>query len=431
MLSTRSFSNPLPPEEPSLNRRDFEHLVRDALAHLYDPMHLQIHPLTRLMPQMPGGRPSTVGGALRRSLLDAIDSLRPPPGTSATSKAYRKYRILELRYVEEADPTEVQRQLAMSKTEYYREHTEALAAITSALREQWHVEDAERGVRIPQDTDRTESAEREVREICAQMQLEMLDLRDTAREVVSILDPLCQRQGIGLRLQSVTSPCPTHADRVGLRQALLNAIRKVMDAVAPGRVDVEVTLGANDVRVEIRGTPAEPRPPIPQQLDLTVARCLIEYLRGRVEMKPGTDVTVEFRLPTTRRARLLVVDNNQDFVALVARYLNQENWQVIGAPDAQQTYRIIAELAPDLILLDVMMPGCDGWEILRQLKLSRQSREIPVIICSVLDDEQLAVSLGADGYLLKPVSQDDLLQALHRWQVGRNGVGQEFEGRIR
>jgi CheY-like chemotaxis protein len=428
LVSTQSRSDPSSSDELDSTVGDFGHLVRDALAHLYDTMHLQTHPLTRSLLHAPADKPSMLGKTLRRRLLDAIDDMRPPPGTASMSKIHRKYRILEMRYVEEIDPTEIQRQLAMSKTEYYREHGQALNAVISVLREQW-------GVSAPGKSDlalpnaRSDAlAEQEAREIGSRMQLEMLDLRDTVREVVGILNPLCRQQGVELELRSESSPCHAQADRVALRQALLNAIRKVMDAIAPGQVSIRVTSQATDVGIEIRGTFLGARPPAELPPDPSVARLLVECLRGQVQVESSDSIVVRIRLPTTCRLRLLVVDNSQDFVALVSRYLNQEHWEVIGAADAQRAIDIMETAVPDLILLDVMMPGCDGWEFLRQLKSSGRTLEIPVVVCSVVNDEMLAISLGADGYLLKPLSQSDLIQALRPWQVNMTGVGPEREG---
>jgi CheY-like chemotaxis protein len=85
---------------------------------------------------------------------------------------------------------------------------------------------------------------------------------------------------------------------------------------------------------------------------------------------------------------------------------------VIAATDSQQALRIASERQPDLITLDVMMPNLDGWEILQQLKTSPSTASIPVVVCSVLDESELAMNLGASGYLTKPVQQPDLLSVL-------------------
>ena len=74
--------------------------------------------------------------------------------------------------------------------------------------------------------------------------------------------------------------------------------------------------------------------------------------------------------------------------------------------------RLARHLRPLAIVLDLMMPGQDGWEILQNLKADAATADIPVIVCSVLAQESLAQALGADAYLRKPVSREQLLVVL-------------------
>ena len=116
---------------------DFGWEVRDALAHLDDPSHLQAHPLAHLAASEPGARPGGAGRALVQSLVGAIESLRPGSTADPSSHAWRGHRILSLRYVEGLGVAKVCGQLAISRAEYYRDHDRALAAVTSLLRERW------------------------------------------------------------------------------------------------------------------------------------------------------------------------------------------------------------------------------------------------------------------------------------------------------
>lgn len=101
-------------------------LVSDALVRLHDPIALRRHTLA-----------SHAGGpaALRSYLTSAIESLRPAPEVDISSKAWRPYRLLTLRYVEGLDATEAAHRLAVSRSQYYREHEAAVAAVASVLRE--------------------------------------------------------------------------------------------------------------------------------------------------------------------------------------------------------------------------------------------------------------------------------------------------------
>ena len=85
---------------------------------------------------------------------------------------------------------------------------------------------------------------------------------------------------------------------------------------------------------------------------------------------------------------------------------------MVEAYNGTDALRLARELQPDAITLDVMMPSQDGWEVLQRLKSEPDTRRIPIIICSVLDDPELAFSLGAVACLKTPVSQADLVGAL-------------------
>ena len=119
---------------------------------------------------------------------------------------------------------------------------------------------------------------------------------------------------------------------------------------------------------------------------------------------------------------LLVIDDNADFIDLLRRYLSGQPWLVLGAAEGVAARRVLAETTPTLILLDVMLPREDGWELLLALRSSEATRAIPVLICSALREPELAPALGAAGYLAKPVEQAALLEALaemHLSPLGR------------
>jgi CheY-like chemotaxis protein len=85
---------------------------------------------------------------------------------------------------------------------------------------------------------------------------------------------------------------------------------------------------------------------------------------------------------------------------------------VVGAQSAGEALVRARELRPDAITLDVMLPAVDGWEVLQKLRAHPQTRHIPVLVCSVLKGRDLALSLGAAGFLAKPVNRDGLMRSL-------------------
>jgi len=117
--------------------------------------------------------------------------------------------------------------------------------------------------------------------------------------------------------------------------------------------------------------------------------------------------------------RILVVDDHPDIRMLLVSILQRADYEVIEAADGTTVETWVADTHPDLIILDLTMPGMDGWETLEQLKSDPTSQDIPVIISSALSEhEDLAKArdMGAIDYIPKPWSSEDLLERI-RWAI--------------
>lgn len=115
--------------------------------------------------------------------------------------------------------------------------------------------------------------------------------------------------------------------------------------------------------------------------------------------------------------RVLVVDDKSDIRLLLVAVLQRAGHEVVEAADGTSVSSWVKDANPDLIILDLMMPGMDGWDTLAQLKSNPESSQIPVIISSALsEDEDLekARSMGAVDYISKPWAVDDLIERV-RW----------------
>ena len=111
------------------------------------------------------------------------------------------------------------------------------------------------------------------------------------------------------------------------------------------------------------------------------------------------------------------MDDNVGLVELLMRYLASHACQVISAESGVEGLQLANQYLPDAILLDVMMPGVDGWKVLQILRSNPQTASTPVIVCSVFNDPQLAYSLGATAFLAKPVRRDNILSVLSGLKV--------------
>jgi CheY-like chemotaxis protein len=86
----------------------------------------------------------------------------------------------------------------------------------------------------------------------------------------------------------------------------------------------------------------------------------------------------------------------------------------VRATDGAAGLAAVRQWSPAAAVLDIKLPGLDGWEVLRQIRSDQATRELPVIIVSIIDEKARGLGLGADDYLIKPVAKDDLVRALRK-----------------
>jgi signal transduction histidine kinase/CheY-like chemotaxis protein len=133
------------------------------------------------------------------------------------------------------------------------------------------------------------------------------------------------------------------------------------------------------------------------------------------ELKPesvqGTD---SYPQTDSSRKRVLVIDDDPDAAYLLQESLNQNEFAVIGAPNGRAGLQLAREAQPDAILLDILMPETDGWQVLNDLKMDQATLDIPVILLTIVDKKALGFKLGAAAYLLKPLDPTVVLEALRR-----------------
>jgi CheY-like chemotaxis protein len=111
---------------------------------------------------------------------------------------------------------------------------------------------------------------------------------------------------------------------------------------------------------------------------------------------------------------VLVIDDDPNALDLLGRTLQGAGVRVVTASDGREALRLARELHPAAITLDVLMPGMDGWGVLRELKDDPETLEIPVIMVTMTDDRELGYALGATEFLTKPVERGQLVQLLER-----------------
>jgi CheY-like chemotaxis protein len=222
---------------------------------------------------------------------------------------------------------------------------------------------------------------------------------------------------------------PVAIEPTVLRQALLNLLvyaretlgptvserARLMISGADSERGVTLRVGAEIGSGKRRGIDGSTSSPKYGEL-LEAGTKLLASSGGVVETAglEGTDPTLTIVLPPVPLHQILVVDDNVDVVGLFRRFLRDEPYRLIQATSGTRAFEIVQITRVSAIILDVLLPSQDGWDILHQLKTQDKTRDVPVVICSVLEEGGLARSLGASDFLIKPVTRPALLATLRQ-----------------
>jgi CheY-like chemotaxis protein len=417
----------------SITRDEFNKIVREALRHFYDSAFLDTSPLIELLipPEKNTAHPNQ---DLRRILLSAIRDLRPQKNVPPQSRDWRGYQILEMRYISGLEVAEVMRRLGLGHTLYFVEQTNILQRLTDAL---WDLrlttkemtDDLPASAREQSGNEGEGGANAEILRLFHEASWDMVDVI----EILNALRPVIQSQAhlaqVTVSFNLERSVSVNRANRVLLRQIFLNLVGEILEKARGGSLSIESFSdeGKYGVLVIRRASNIKASPSLQEQrerIDRETYQQLIEAMNGEIHFEEGNEIyeiSLVWRNVAPTRRMLLVIDDNADMADLFRRYLNDLSYQVRGARNIKDARRIMAEELPFLIFLDVILPQVDGWEFLLSFKADPKTSKIPVVVLSALNEPELAKSLGADYYLLKPLNQLDLLSILRQQEATSQG----------
>jgi len=395
-----------------------EQELRHALQYLYDPTELRKNQLLALLGIDAGPSPLT---QLRRTLSGSIEALRPDSYVPVDAHAWRVYNILTYRFVERLSQRETAADMNLSVRQLRRNEHEAIQVLTHTLSHRYELPAS--SIQPQQDGDsETAAVERDRDQELAWLQQtvpnEIIDVRTLLESVISTATPLLRESHVEI-LFDVQAEVPLIMGQLAtVRQALLNLLSAAVPAATGGHGHIQVTSSDQEIRLTLcmwRGD--ESLVPMDEQLvgSLDISRELVELGGGTLNAASATDgcsiiMTLPSALPL--RIRVHVIDDNADTLQLFQRYLTGTQFDLTSSRDPEEALVTVVEAAPQAIVLDVMLPGVDGWELLGRLREHPQTRSIPVVICTILPQEKLALALGAAAFLQKPFTRDALLSML-------------------
>ena len=284
-----------------------------------------------------------------------------------------------------------------------------------------------------------------------------VDVRSLLRQVETDFSEAAARKGLRLETRVASGLDFVTTDPARLTQILANLVGNALKFTDRGSITVGAEPRGDDRWALIVadtgiGIPREEQEAIfeefrqgePEEhhgrggtgLGLAIARKLVLALGGTITLEsargkgarftillprempaeaeaPRSEVPA-FSSPRNGQKSILIVDDDEGVRELLAFELKPYGVRILQAPDGQTGIRVARAERPDAILLDILMPNFDGWETLRALKEGPETRAIPVVVVSVVENRALGVSLGAFDHLVKPVNRTALLLTLSR-----------------
>ncbi len=168
-------------------------------------------------------------------------------------------------------------------------------------------------------------------------------------------------------------------------------------------------------------------------LGLALVKQFVELMGGEIDVESnvGSGSTFTVRLPrniskaetvkevvpSTANVDVVIIDDDQNVRDFVSRALRADGIRTMVANDGEAGFELVSRVRPRLVVLDVLMPKMDGWTVLSKLKADAATTNIPVVLLTIAGQTELGYSLGAQEYLMKPVSKDELIAVARRLGV--------------
>ncbi|NJP07208.1 MAG: response regulator [Chloroflexaceae bacterium] len=286
---------------------------------------------------------------------------------------------------------------------------------------------------------------------------EELDLGELVESTMSTAIGLTKEKPIELYHEIAPDLPMIQADRTRIRQILLNLLSNAAKFTDEGCITVQVWQEQHELIVSITDTGIGIAPDKLETifeefrqadegsmrsyegtgLGLSICRRLLQMHGGRiwVESTPGVGSIFFFSLPlhgslptsdmiqtpgdlllpesaNPDGVSIMVIDNDAAVIEIVASYLAPDGYSVTGITDSRNALEETRRIQPAAIILDILMPHKDGWQLLVAFKEDPALQHIPIICYTIIDDKSMGLSLGASAYLVKPVRQDALRQTV-------------------
>jgi signal transduction histidine kinase/ActR/RegA family two-component response regulator len=287
---------------------------------------------------------------------------------------------------------------------------------------------------------------------------EDFDLLEVVNEVGHIIQPLQESKSLGFILDiDPQDNLPITSDKTKVKEILINLLSNAFKYSEKGTVTLSIHQESGNYRISVIdqgiGIASENLQNIFDEfrqvdgtytrkvggtgLGLAITKKFVEMLNGKIIVdsilgegsiftvylpicfvQRGSalnlkDTHMDSRCPTSK-IKVACIDDDPSVCRLYQQYLEESGIDVVAFNDQEDIIAQVIKEKPDVILLDIILPQKDGWEILAELKTNHETKTIPIIMISILSEKNLAYRLKADEYLIKPVGQEELTGAIQR-----------------
>jgi CheY-like chemotaxis protein/AraC-like DNA-binding protein len=395
------------PLENWIISQDFVQQVRDLLENLYDFPLLQKKVLVLTSPE--AGHPplEITGQKARKLVLDALEKIGEEKGLPFRSSQARIYNLLRLHYIEGMEVQQLAQELGLSPRQVYRDLRAGDERIASIV---W-----ENLSGLPPAGEKMASTVKVLEDDRLQMeaQFQPTDLNELVSVVCKTVRPLSALLSVSIDLQLPEHSVIVPTDEMIARQVITGLLSLAIQQASTGSVEVNLLPRGDDRLLQIVFHVTA----IPEKRPDPTINLYAQNLGWSIHQKVNAD-QIEIVIKIKARQEVcLVIDDHQGFVELLERYLADYSLHIVASNNGPKGIELAEQLQPKVILLDVMIPEMDGWQILQRLHSTPVTRAIPVIICSVFYDPDLAFTLGAVYVLKKPVRKEGLIAALKKINI--------------
>lgn len=388
-------------------------VIRDVLNHLSDIAYLENHNLIApFLSEEEAKQPNHVK-LLHAKLEESIKSLRPPEGIPSDAAEWRCSKILTMRYINNMGLLQVADSLGLSQRQVYRELKKGLEALFSVLWKQqaFHTEKFGQTEEASAASDNISVLHDELKNW--EINYTISNLYQIVEEAYQLFEQyasndLCSR----VHLENIDRNLNVRVDPTLTKQGLYKVLSILEDCIQDSEVWMK-TRKINEQFSELSITIRHSQPLELTNWNIAQLFFIVQGINHSLD-EQGEQTSIAISIPMNHPNKALVIDDVASVRALIQRMLGPFSIQVFGADNIQEAINLAQLIKPDFILLDILMPNTDGWQAIKMLRLDSETKTIPIFICSVLDEPKLAHSLGAAGFIRKPINRQALIDTLQQ-----------------